>query len=105
MQSNDFISNVKWSHIQNIPLRLEFSGIPQLTLFHTITPPTSPPPPSHQYCAYNELMTQGGNVFCCGFAYTADLLRCWCHFLVLGPGEWHQCLTTALHCHGGSGGH
>eukprot|EP00957_Ditylum_brightwellii_P164330 12510326-Ditylum_brightwellii.AAC.1 len=49
-------------------------------------------------------MMQGSKVTCCGFAHAADDLRCLCHFLVLGPGEWYQSLTTALCFHGGGGG-
>eukprot|EP00957_Ditylum_brightwellii_P199220 15186847-Ditylum_brightwellii.AAC.1 len=46
---------------------------------------------------------QGDNVVCCCFAHAADHLRHWCHFLILGPGEWHQRLVMVLRCHDGGG--
>eukprot|EP00957_Ditylum_brightwellii_P155711 11854676-Ditylum_brightwellii.AAC.1 len=57
----------------------------------------------HRYDAPDASLMQGGNVACCGFSRAIDLLRRWCHFLVLGPGEWHQHLMMALHRHGDGG--
>eukprot|EP00957_Ditylum_brightwellii_P156859 11938783-Ditylum_brightwellii.AAC.1 len=62
------------------------------------TPPSSPPILCPQ--CINDT---GGDVVCCKFANTTDPLCCWCHFLVLGPGQWQKQLTMAQHWHDGSG--
>eukprot|EP00957_Ditylum_brightwellii_P122175 9316842-Ditylum_brightwellii.AAC.1 len=53
----------------------------------------------YQYDAPNASLTQGDNVACCVFASATDPLHRWCHFLVLGPEEWHQHLIMALRHH------
>eukprot|EP00957_Ditylum_brightwellii_P008190 619830-Ditylum_brightwellii.AAC.1 len=66
-----------------------------LTLFAPSLLPCLPHHLLHRYDAPDTSLTCGDNVTCCDFACAIDPLRWWCHFLVLGPGEWHQCLATA----------
>ena len=68
---------------------------------HAIIPPMSPPPPSPPIWCSRCIIDAGDNVACCSFVRATDPLHHWCHFLVLGPGEWHQHLTMTLRCHGG----
>mmetsp|Transcript_27256 Transcript_27256/g.39487 ORF Transcript_27256/g.39487 Transcript_27256/m.39487 type:complete len:116 (+) Transcript_27256:302-649(+) len=78
----------------------------QPTTHPFVTPSLLPRLPHHlfhRYDAPDASLTRGDNVACCGFARTTDPPRRWCHFLILGPGEWHQRLTTALRRHGGGG--